>query len=339
MSPGDSLVAPYPYVSIGDLRELACAFDPTVTPEDVWPFEQELQIIKQEFAPGGSSFGYIGATALTAALDARVEQNVARSKETTGVVYLDRYIGVKNPNPHNFRLELSRNNQRKVISRPGALPVSEQLGRLDAWMARGAYDDILLVDDVLVSGRTAMTAVERIRAGLPYATCQLLVGVVAVTGQKDYRKELEKSGVAVESLVEVRTDKTTVDGSMAMALTVSRDFTLQGGKVAVDNSGRHLVYPYFLPFSAPMPTVTAHREYEAAQEFLTFNQGWTRFLENRLGKRLTIGDVTERGFGIPHTSIEELQGFMEIPGNEVMITDYIDYAADILHGQSRTPRI
>jgi hypothetical protein len=324
---------PYPSIAIGDLYEVAYSFDETVTPESLAPFEQRLDTIKKQNAVANSTFYYVAAKDIVNELEARAENEVGRSDKRVGVVHLDRYIGSVSTSPSFYRLNLSRDSADKLTPRAGEIKsAEEQFEGLAEWAAKGNFQEVLLIDDVLAFGNTVPPIVEKLRQKLTTTEFRLMVGIAASGGiWRGVEKVSEEVGIETEFLTKVQASLPVKDGSRGMAIPVSRDLTMFGGKIGKSDTGIDVTYPYFLPFSKPMPSlVDAHKKFDFARDVFAFNAIFIAFISERLGKNITASDLTLRDYGMPHSSIESIRSDMQIPKPATQINDYLEYARDFL---------
>lgn len=321
----------YPNVAIGDIYEVTRQFDPSIKPADVEPFEDWLTGFRKEYAPKDSTFYYVSAAALSGALEGIAEGETHRADAHVGVVHLDRYIAANSDNPKYFRLNVSRNSEDELVPRVGTTtPVEQQLSDLAGWM--GQYDELLMVDDVLAFGSTIPPIINRLRAQNPDIHYRLLAGIAASGGKwRGIERVREDAGVETEYLTKVYASPPVKDGSTGMTIPVSRDLTVFGGKAGLDAAGAQLSYPYFLPFSKPMVSlIDAPYQFEASEGLFAFSGRLVRFLGERIGRSLLIGDLIENGFGYPHSSLESIGDVLEVPADATEMNDYLAYARDVM---------
>lgn len=329
---------PYPHVSIGDLYEVSQALDPTVTCDDVSYLELALDAIKRDFAPDGSTFYYVGAASLSAQLESMAEAETARKDLNVGVVHLDKYIGASSSNPDFYRLDVSRNSRDELVSRVGVhLSPEEQLKGLASWSERRGHEEVVLVDDVLAFGSTVPPLIRELRDKLPAAKFRLLTGIAASGGVwRGIERVFEQTGITAEYLTKVCASPPVEGGTRGMAIPVSRDLTLFGGKTGLLGAGMQVSYPYFLPFSRPMPSlIKSDRQFEASRALLDFNDDFAAFLSTRLGRTAVVGDLVPNKFGMPHSSLKCMSAKMVIPESSTSLADYIMYARGIMETNHR----
>jgi hypothetical protein len=333
--------SPYPQVAIKDLLEIGQSFDSSLTSYDIEPFEIALHESLRQYAPENTTFYAVGATNLSETLEAMAEAETQRIEQNVGVVHLDKYIGANSDNPSYFRLNVSRGADNKLVSRVGTLATpEEQMGTLVQWAQTGNYDQLVLVDDVLAFGSTVPPLIEKLRGHLPDTEFRLLVGLAASGGAwRGFEKVQEDTGITPEYLTKIIPSKAIENGTKGMSIPVSRDLTLFGGKAGKHESGAQLSYPYFMPFSMPLASLLEpKRQLEASYAMLDFNDMLVASLEARIGRELNIGDLVAADFGVPLTSIDSLKEVMQPPSSETTLSDYLEYARQILlaHGGELT---
>jgi hypothetical protein len=325
--------SPYPLVAIKDLFEISRSFDPSLGAEDVEPFEIALHETLRQYTPANTTFHAVGATNLSETLEAIADAETKRADKNVGIVHLDKYIGANSDNPSYARLDLSRNADNKLVPRVGtqATP-EEQMAKLLQWAQAGNYDQLVLVDDVLAFGSTVPPLIERLREHLPDTEFRLLVGLATSGGAwRGIEKVQEDTGIATEYLTKIIPSKTTERGSKGMSIPVSRDLTLFGGKAGRHESGAQLSYPYFLPFSKPLLSLfDRDKQLEGSYAMLDFNDMLVASIEARVGRELTVGDLTAAGYGVPFTSIDDLKEIMQLPTQDMTLRAYNDHARQIL---------
>jgi len=329
---------PYPFVAIGDLYEVAATLDSSVRPKDVVHLEEKLDEIKREFAPPDSTFYYTNAADLSRRLETMAEAEAARTDKRVGVVHLDKYIGALSCGDNLFRLDVSRNTKDELAPRVGTqTSVEEQLAQLSRWASEGAFSEVVLVDDVLAFGSTVPPLVERLREQAPGIDYRLLVGIAASGGVlRGIEKVREDTGIETEYLTRVHASPAVEGGSRGMTIPVSRDLTLLGGKTGTHPTGVQLSYPYFLPFAKPMPSLVGPgKGVVAAESLLPFNTTFANFLGDRLGREVTIGDIVDNSFGVPHSSLESVKDQLKLPTASTTLKDYLGHARDILEREQQ----
>lgn len=122
-----------------------------------------------------------------------------------------------------------------------------------------------------------------------------------------------------------------------MALPVSRDLTLFGGRVTNLKGGLQLIHPYMLPFSKPMPSIIRPEyQIEASQKLLEFSKVIVNTIEEYSEAVLHIGDLIDKNTGIPYTALRCLNDTMCMPTYDVSLADYLDYSLAILNENKDT---
>lgn len=328
-----SIIAePFPFVAIGDLYEVVRKFDPKTKKRHIKSLQAELFRLEQSFAPERSTFFYTDADSLNKRLEAISLSETERTDKRVGVIQMDRYIASDVENPHFFRLDISRGADNKPITRPGAtLSPTEQLQRLAEWTRDGNYNELVFVDDVLAFADTLIPLIGSVKADNPQVGVKVIVGLAASGGSWRGLEKVQEVGIPVQHTTRINASPEIADTTLGMAIPVSRDFTIFGGKIGQDQSGNQLCFPYFLPFSKPMVSVTRPtNKFESSTAYIDFSRKFVTFIEKRIGRPLTIQDLVDKGIGIPHTSVKCLQNIMQLPSPETTVRDYLSYAEKVM---------
>lgn len=325
---------PYPSVSIGDLKETLTT-TATFRQAEIEDFESILNSIKQEHAPHESNFYYVPASSIAHHLEHSAMREIEQSEGDTGVVHLDKAIGLQqDAHPHVARLNLSRNPQNRLIPRTGTSETAEeQIDAIKEWVRQNNLQEVILIDDVVAFGDTLPTIIDLLRDDIDDVNFRVQVGLASSGGiWRGIETIRERAGIETEYLTKIVASPQIEGGSRGMAVPVSRDFTLFGGKASQDPSGRHLSHPYFLPFSKPIPSfIRSERIIEASIDFLNFSEFLVNKIEANTGREYTLGDLRRQNFGIPSSSLACLREVMEVPTDETTLRDFIDYSRSILH--------
>jgi hypothetical protein len=324
----------YPSISIGDLEDIADIIVPGVDSEITAELEVRLQEIKQAIAPSDidSSFYYISSRNLATPLEAIADEEVKRTDCNVGIVHLDKFIGLHQNHPNFTRLNISRNPDNKLVSRVGTKEDPEQqLTALVSWAKHYAIDEMIFIDDVVAFGSTLPPLLNRLRAELPQAEFRILAGIAASGGTwRGIEKIQEETGIEVEYLTKALVSPKVEGSSSGLAIPVSRDLTLFGGKAGQKEDGTPLSYPYFLPFSKPLPSLIASdKVIESAVVLHDFNMHLCATLQSTLGRELIVGDLIERGLGVPVSSLECLKGKMRFPHSQTPLLEYLKYTREV----------
>lgn len=326
---------PYPSISIGDLRDTTALLLPGgLDPAVLEALEARLHDIKQAIAPDiEPSFYYVSAEQLAVPLETFAARETERTDRKVGVVHLDKFIGTKQTGENFSRLNISRDPDNKIVARTGTIESpEEQLAALVAWARERQFDELLFVDDVVAFGNTFPPLLKILETQLPNTTFRILAGIAASGGTwRGIEKIHEETGIDVEYLTKVLVSPKIEGGSSGLAIPISRDLTVLGGKTRRQEDGTQLSYPYFLPFSKPLPgLIGAEKHMDSAHALLEFNQLYCDVLQAELGRTVTISDLITSGLGIPTSSLACLEGKMELPHPDTPLQDYLRYASTIL---------
>ena len=329
------IATPYPFVSIYDLDEVVSRVA-RISPQEQKIIREAFTAIQKQFTPRKATYYQLSASAINKTLDEKLEMELAR-QDKTGVLILDRYIGREiNANGNLFRLELSRAADGSgLTARPGSkIPVNEQVEQLISWVRGGQFDELLIVDDVLAFGDTSVYLIHLLQEGLsgtPGPRLRMLVGLAAFGGGWKGAETLkDHTGIGIEYLYKLlASDKN--EWSSGMAVPASRDFTIFGGKILSEEDGKQKSVPYFLPFQKTVSSfVTLGREQELGKKFLAFNLALVTLLDQKIGRKLTLGDLDEMGFGIPTSLIPKVRERLSNFPSSFALTDFILEAEQIL---------
>ena len=326
---------PYPYISMRDLRATSTALAPD-TPKDVTDnLENILQELRESSAPEGSTFYIADGDAMNKLLEKRVDDEVSRHDISVGVIHMDRHIGANQQGSGVIRLDISRDRNNQLTSRAGAdASVEEQLLRVVDWANTTKPDEIIFVDDVVAFGDTLPVIVDELRTtGLSEdIKIRALVGLAASGGSwNGLEKMQDTAGIDTEYLTKIIASPEIPGKTLGMAIPVSRDLTLLGGKVSTLDDGAKRIHPYILPFSKPLSSIIRPEiQLDASKKLLAFNHLLIETLEQYARRTLRIQDLIDKNLGVPATSLDFLDGIMEAPDSRTPLTDYISYALSVL---------
>lgn len=323
------ICSPYPFVAIGDLEEMAGRLVPGMNGGlNIGPLQQELLSIQRSYAPEISSFYYVDQGTLIQRTEALIGQKFSEELSrgnNVGIINFDRYL-LADVNAENlFKLNLSRSPDGSLTSRPGSkLGKDVQLDNLAKWLKRGQYSSIILTDDVVAFADTFQQIATVIKDDDPDRKLSVVCGICSSRGIWSGKEKLNRLGVEVASVITSVASPAIENGSSGMAIPDSRDFTILGGKVKTSPTGRTLSFPYFYPFSKPLASFYAQgKEFEASRELLAFNKRLVARLEKMMKKELRVGDLESLGFGVPYTSIPEMQAQLAIPEPSMLVRDLL----------------
>lgn len=315
---------PYPYIVIEDIPEVLRVMNKRIDKQTSLAVQEAVSLILGEAAPDGVTFITTKSTVLKCKLEREIRKEL--KTESTGVIQLDRYICSGWKNDNLIRLNLSRSVSGGLSSRPGTLETpEEQIERLVQWAENGNYMKILLVDDVLAFGDTLTPLIQGLKAVLPEAEIEVLVGISSSGGGWGGRERVvEETGVNVRAMSIVKAGEKN-DWTSGMALPTSRDFTFFGGKVLTNTeSGIQFSFPYFLPFSVP---VTSFMPIESrvviSRKLMDLSVIIAQTIDAELGRRVTLGEILSRGFGVPTTRLECLMGKALEINSSTSLSDYL----------------
>lgn len=326
---------PYPFLAVGDLEEVAGRLIPGVKGNlNIAPFQQELLSIQRNYAPENSSFYYVDQGTLVERTEALIKRKYLEEQSRgvkAGVINFDKYL-LKDENAENvFKLNLSRSPDGSLTVRPGSKIGKEvQLANLADWLKRGQFGSVILTDDVVAFADTFGQIATMIKEIVPDGKLSVVCGICSSQGIWSGKEKLGRLGVEVESVITSIASPAIENGSSGMAIPDSRDFTILGGKVRTSSTGRALTFPYFYPFSKPLASFYAEgKEFEASRELLDFNKRLVARLEKLMKKELRVGDLESLGFGVPYTSIPEIQAKLMIPQPSMLVRDLLLQAENI----------
>lgn len=327
--------SPYPRIAIGDLIDVARLFDPTIGEDEILPFQMEMFRIQQDYSPPGSTFMAISSRDLVRGLeDVAVQES---KKNGIAIVYLDRYMGEEQTGSPFHRLNISRGKNDTIVARPGfKQSPGDQIEELRSSVVAAGTEEILLIDDVLAYATTLVPIINMLQSELPNVRIRAAVALASSGGEwSGIEKVEDKTGIKVEAQTVVKVSPKTKYSS-GMGAPTSRDMTIFGG--ALDNSGKTaLSYPHIYPFAIPRPSFfDIDRRHYASAELLSFNLKFVEFLGSKLGRKITIKDLINTGFGIPASKIQSLQGSIPIPPPEFALVEYLNKAREVnLSNQTR----
>lgn len=325
----ESITTPYPFIAIGDLTEVVSRISPDLLgDEGIAQLQRELLSLQKQYAPERSTFYYLQQTELVGQIEALLNQEITEqivSGKTVGVINFDRYI-LSGETPNDvLRLNLSRGADGTLVTRPGLRGSKEdQFNNLENWLRQGQYDQIVLVDDVVAFATTFPPVIERITQVLPDVQISVVSGICSTQGDWSGQEKLQSLGITVKAVTFAQASSPIEGGSSGMAIPDSRDSTIFGGKIGWAADGRALSYPYFYPFSEPTTSLMeAEKNREASAKWLEYNLDLVQYLEQCLERKLLVGDLESASFGIPYTSIKELQTQIDIPASDVELSTYL----------------
>ena len=326
---------PYPYVSMRDLHATSIALAPGISKDITDNLENILQEVREFAAPDASTFYDVDADVISRLLEKRVDEEINRNDITVGVIHMDRHIGANQHGSNVIRLDISRDSKKQLTSRVGAKTgIGQQLSEAIGWANAIKPNEIIFVDDVVAFGDTLPVIVDKLRvAGLSDdIKIRALVGLAASGGSwKGLEKMQDVAGIDTEYLTKIIASPEIPGGSLGMAIPVSRDLTLLGGKVSTLDDGSKRTHPYILPFSKPLASIMRPEvQFEASRKLLAFNYLLIETLEQYTGRTLYIQDLVDKNLGVPVTNLDFLSGIMEEPDRKATLADYISYSLDIL---------
>lgn len=327
---------PYPYVSIQDIQTVSSVFAYNIPQKIVSNLDDSLQQIAVEFAPEDSTFYKIKASDMYTVLENLAEDEIKRSNKTIGVIHMDRHIGQLQQGCQFTRLNVSRDSRGQLTPRTGSTTsVEQQLQNIISWANNQQLEEVLFIDDVVAFGDTLPVIIQKLHEkGLSKdIKLRAAVGIAASGGAwQGIEKTYEKTGIEVEYLTKVNASPEIPGKSLGMALPVSRDLTLFGGRVTNLKGGLQLIHPYMLPFSKPMPSIIRPEyQIEASQKLLEFSKVIVNTIEEYTEAVLHIGDLIDKNTGIPYTTLRCLNDTMCMPAYDVSLADYLDYSLTILN--------
>lgn len=174
---------PHPYIGIGDLLVVSQRFDPFVAAGDVEYLQHDLFSIQQKIVPAEVSFIATSASEMNKQLEEIGLIEVNRPEKKVGVVIIDRYIASDTSHPFIFKLNVSRDTNTKLVSRPGAeKDVSEQHKNISQWREENKFDEIVIMDDVVGVGSTMIQTVRELRRAIPKQKIRIIAGIATSGG-------------------------------------------------------------------------------------------------------------------------------------------------------------
>ena len=274
-------------------------------------------------------------------LENLAEDEVKRSNKTIGVIHIDRHIGQLQQGCQFTRLNVSRDSRGQLTPRTGSTTsVEQQLQNIISWANNQQLEEVLFIDDVVAFGDTLPIIIQKLHEkGLSKdIKLRAAVGIAASGGVwEGIEKTYEKTGIEVEYLTKVNASPEIPGKSLGMALPVSRDLTLFGGRVTNLKGGLQLIHPYMLPFSKPMPSIIRPEcQIEASQKLLEFSKVIVNTIEEYSEAVLHIGDLIDKNTGIPYTTLRCLNNTMCMPAYDTSLADYLDYSLAILNENKDT---
>ncbi len=325
----DRIVTPYPFLAVGDIAEMVGRFAPGLKDNKLTAsWQQELLEIQERFAPENSSLYYVEQGDLISRTEGLIEQKYIEELSrgnTVGIINFDKYLLADAGAENILKLNLSRSPDGSLTSRPGSkLSKDAQITMMADWLKRGQYSSIILTDDVVAFGETFQSIIGTVREGAPGVNLQVVCGICSSQGIWAGREKLNNLGVDVASVITATASSPIAGGSSGMAIPDSRDFTIFGGKVKNSPNGRTMTFPYFYPFSKPLASFFENgKEQVASRGLLAFNRRIVGELEKATGKRIRIGDLEDKGFGVPYSSIPEIQAQIKVPEPSMLVSDYL----------------
>jgi len=325
---------PYPYISIRDISDMANIFAPDMSSEEITLLEDMLQDLKKGCAPEACTFYSAESGSLADSIESMVDTELGRSDKIVGVVHMDRYIGKHQAGPRVGRLELSRDSSGKLTTRTGAeLSYDQQLDVI-AEMTRGeSIQELIFVDDVVAFGDTLPIVISQLCERLEDdVDIRVIVGIAVSGGSwNGYERVLDETGIRTEYLTKAIASEAILDGTKGLALPVSRDLTMFGGRVTTLEDGSKHTHPYMLPFMKPFDSVMRREaQYEASMRYLAFNIVLIDALERSRGRPIFVSDLIDASIGYPYTDLSCLKGIMERPSHDMTLKDYVSYAMKVL---------
>lgn len=325
---------PYPYISIQDIQTVSSVFAYNIPQKTVSNLDDTLQQIAVKFAPEDSTFYKIKASDMYTVLEKLAGDEAQRSDKIVGVVHMDRHIGRLQQDCRFTRLNVSRDGRGQLASRAGAISIEQQLKNIVSWASNQQLEEMVFIDDVVAFGDTLPVIIQQLyEKGLSRnIKLRAAVGVAASGGVwNGIEKTYDKTGIEIECLTKVNASPEVPRKSLGMALPVSRDLTLFGGRVTNLKNGLQLTHPYILPFSKPIPSIIRPEcQIEASQQLLEFSKVIVKTIEEYAGVVIRINDLLDKNIGIPYTSLRCLNNAMCIPDYDTPLTEYIDYSLAVL---------
>ena len=264
---------PYPYVAIGDLSDVAKRIT-GYADINVQTFQSKLNSMFKEIMPSGSTFYPVMADDINTEIEKRVRAEIENPYKKIGVVNLDRYLCSNIKSGNIFPINISRNINGGLSSRPGETASPEdQIASLVNWCNDNNFQELLITDDVLAFGDTLVPFINGLKGSIPIATnIRVLVGLASSGGSwRGIEKVKEETGITPEFLTLINASLET-DLTLGMAIPTSRDFTFLGGKISqIDNLS--ISFPYLLPFSIPAPSfMPIESRVNVAKELFSLNR-------------------------------------------------------------------
>ena len=340
----EKISTPYPFITIGDLDVMVERISPIFSKDKrIKKFQADLLELQKKYAPEGSTFYYIAQRELIAGIETKVKKHEKKTQGNKGIINFDRYIFPDRVDENHLRLELSRGADNQLVARPGSKwDKTEQINQLKKWLQTGNFSEIILVDDVVAFATTFPPIVEVIRSILPGVEITVVSGICSTGGEWAGKEKLESLGITVDSVVTATASAAIQGGSTGMAVPDSRDSTIFGGKVGSVGS-QAMSYPYFYPFSVPTTSLMrAEAREEASLEWIQFNIGLVKYMNEKLGRKLTFSDLDVKGFGFPGTSVESFKKSLPVPEKKDSVLEYLNFIAlvtpHLLQGQTNKTR-
>lgn len=325
----------YPYVVLADFEHVFGRFETVLGNNKIDKFETRVANVLAKVSPDLTNFVTLKIKGVIDEVEARIKNERAKGGKI-GVVQLDRYIDGDKAEDY-FRIEVSRGVAGGLVPRPGCeIPVEKQFENLANWVVEGNYDSLLIVDDVLAFGDTLTPMLNGFKELSPKTKLKVLVGLAASGGGWNGLERVQnETGVEVEAVTVVKAGEEN-EWTSGMAMPALRDFTFLGGKIWTDeNTGERLNYPYFLPFSLPVISfMPKERRYEAAVELMDISIAVVEEMDETIGRKMTMKDLQEAGFGMPSVKLECLQEDKWTPEKGDSVWEYLQYNKYLLESKA-----
>jgi hypothetical protein len=239
---------PYPCFAIADLPEIISKLSPATPEERKIALQEEFLQIQKTYLDSGFTLLSIDSRILGMQVTQEAE-DIAQSDLSIGIVNMDRSICTDCHGSQFFHLNVSRGEKEGLAFRPGIIETpQQQVDSLIEWVKTNNFREVVLVDDVLAYGDTMVPLIKQLQDQLSNVSINVLVGIASSQGKwSGIEKVLEKTGVVVQCLSLVKASPEN-EWSTGMSIPVSRDLTIFGGKVGIDDeTNLHTIFPYLLP--------------------------------------------------------------------------------------------
>lgn len=318
---------PYPYVAVGDIEDVIKRLSPKFSLKVIDGLQSDFFKIQKKFTPKEFTYCTVYAAQINKKIEDRVNEELLVKNGNIGFVHMDRYICANDHRDEFFRLEISREANSGLISRPGSnVPPDKQIENLTEWVKSNNFDQLIFIDDVLAYADTLIPIISDIQHKTNDMQIRVLVGM-ASSGEKwsGIEKVAEKTGILAEYITLIKASPET-DWSTGMSISCSRDFTLFGGRISLHEKTQMLTsHPYIFPFSLPKKALLAgDPRLESTSHFFEFSKKIVFLIEEVNGNKLTIQDLVNNGFGVPYTSIDSLKNLFPFPSRADRLIDYLD---------------